>query len=25
MLHPDNQSVINERIYLSKTDPNLPL
>ena len=23
MLHPDNQSVINERIYLSKTDPGL--
>jgi hypothetical protein len=23
MLHPDNQSVIKERIYLSKTDPNL--
>jgi len=23
MLHPDNQSVIKERIYLSKTEPNL--
>jgi hypothetical protein len=23
MLHPDNQSVVNERIYLSKTDPGL--
>src|SRR3977135_14939 len=23
MLHPDNKSVINERIYLSKTDPSL--
>ena len=23
MLHPDNQSVVRERIYLSKTDPNI--